>query len=118
MKPKLAIREFYWYSHILISRKPVWPTVLDKMLKSKDNYLKYNKGNFNAVTKLPEGTSYEISWWKKNIFKAFKPIRYPKISITIYRDALLELWGASMGNVSTGGAWLPNEKLMHINEFH
>ena len=33
----------------------------------------------------------------------------------IYADASLEGWGASMGNVSTGGAWLPDEKLMHIN---
>ena len=57
----------------------------------------------------------EISWWEKNIFKLFKPIRYPKISIIIYTDASLEGWGASMGNVSTGGAWLPDEKLMHIN---
>ena len=25
--------------------------------------------------------------------------------------------GTSMGNVSTGGAWLPDEKLIHINVF-
>ena len=33
----------------------------------------------------------------------------------MYTDASLEGWDASMGNVSTGGAWLPDEKLMHIN---
>ena len=44
-----------------------------------------------------------------------KPIRYPEISITIYADALLEGCGVSMGNVSTGRAWLPGKKLMHIN---
>ena len=60
------------------------------MLKFKDKSLKYNKGNFNAVIKLSEDTLHEISWWKKNIFKVFKPIRYP-------------------------GAWLPDEKLVHIN---
>ena len=27
----------------------------------------------------------------------------------------LKVGGASMGNVSTGGAWLPDEKLMCIN---
>ena len=64
---------------------------------------------------MSEDTLHEISWWKKNIFKVFKPIRYPKFSITIYADASLEGWGASMGNVSTGGAWLPDEKLMDIN---
>ena len=45
----------------------------------------------------------------------FKSIRYPKISITIYTEASLEDWGASMGNVSTGEAWLPDNELMHIN---
>ena len=59
---------------------------------------------------------YHISG-KKNIFKLFKPIRYPKFSITIYTDASLEGWGASVGNVSTRGAWLPDEKLKHINVF-
>ena len=85
------------------------------MLKLKYKSLKYNNSNFNAVIKFSKDTLYEIAWWKKNIFKAFKPIRYPKISIIIYTDASLEGWGASMGNVSTGGAWLPDEKLMHIN---
>ena len=56
-----------------------------------------------------------MSWWKKNKFKVFKPIRYPKISITNYTDASLEGWGASMGKASRGGAWLPDEKLVRIN---
>ena len=85
------------------------------MSKLKDTSLKYNKGNFNAVIKLSEDALYEIAWWKKNIFKVLKPIRYPKITIIIYTGASLEGWGAPMGNVSTGGAWLPDEKLMHIN---
>ena len=62
-----------------------------------------------------EGTLHEISWWRKNIFKVFKPKRYPKISITVYTDASLDVWGASMCKVSTGRAWLLDEKLMHIN---
>ena len=45
----------------------------------------------------------------------FKPVRHPKVSITTYTDASLEGWGTSMGNRSTGGAWIPDEKLMHIN---
>ena len=57
----------------------------------------------------------EIPSWKSDILKVFKPIRYPKISITIYADASLEGWSAYLGNVSTGGTWLPDEKLMHIN---
>ena len=33
----------------------------------------------------------------------------------IYADASLEGWGASYGNTPTGGAWLPDEKRLHIN---
>ena len=117
-KPKLAIREFASFIGTLTSSYPgnQFGLLYDRsMLKLNDKPLKYNKGNFNVVIKFSEDTLYEIAWWKKNVFKAFKPIRYTKISIIIYTDASLEVWGASMGNVSTGGTWLPDEKLMHIN---
>ena len=52
---------------------------------------------------------------KKNILTVLKPVRYGKISITVYRDISLEGYGASMGNISTGWVWPPDEKLMHIN---
>ena len=64
---------------------------------------------------MPEDTLHEISWWKKNVFKVFKPMRHPKVSITTYTDVSLEGWGTSMGNRSTGGTWIPDEKLMPIN---
>ena len=118
MKPKLRVREFASFIGTLTSSFPgnqFGPLYYRAMLKFKDKSLKYNKGNFNVVITLSEDTLHEISWWKKNIFRVFKPIRYPKFSITIYTDASLEGWGASMGNVSTGGAWHPDEKLMHIN---
>ena len=57
------------------------------MLKFKDKSLKYNKADFNAIIKLHEDNLHEISWWEKNIFKVFKPIRYPKINITVYTNA-------------------------------
>ena len=109
-KPKSTIREFPGFICTLTSSFPgnqFGPLYYRAMLKFKDKSLKYNKGNFNTVIKLSEDTLHEyISWWKNNIIKVFKPIRYPRFSITIY--ASLEGWGASMGNVSTGGAWLPD----------
>ena len=51
----------------------------------------------------------------KQYFYAFNPIRKVKISKVIYNDASLEGWGASYGNTPTGGAWLPDEKRLHIN---
>ena len=76
---------------------------------------KYDKGNFNAITKLSEDTLHEILWWERNIFRVLKPIRYPKFSSSIYTDASLESYVATMVNVSTGTAWLPNKKLLHNN---
>ena len=67
------------------------------MLKLKDKSLKCDKDIINAIRKLSENTLHKISWWKKNILKVFKPVRYPKISINIYTDALLEDWSASVG---------------------
>ena len=118
MKPKLTIREFASFIGTLTSSFPgnqFGPLYYRAMLKLKDKSLKCNKENFNAVIKLSEDALYEIAWWKKNILKVFKPIRYPKISIIIYTTASHEGWGASMGNVPTGRAWLPDEKLMHVN---
>ena len=118
MKPRLTIREFASFIGTLTFSFPgnqFGPLYYRAMLKLKDKSLKYNNGNFNAIMKLSEDALYEIAWWKKNIFKVFKPIRCSKISIIICTDTSLECSGASMDNVSTGGAWLPDEKLMHIN---
>ena len=41
----------------------------------KDKSLKYDKGNFNAIITLSEDALHAISWWKKNLFQVFKPIR-------------------------------------------
>ena len=105
-KLKLTIREFDSFIDTLTSSflgNQLGALYYRAMLKFKDKSLKYNKGNFHVVIKLSEDTLYEISWQKKNIFKVFKSIRCPKISITIYTDASLEDWGASVGNVSTDG---------------
>ena len=92
-KLNLTIREFASFIGTLTSSFPenqFGSLYYRAMLKFKDKSLKYNKGNSNAVIKLSEDTLHEISWWKKNIFKVFKPTRYPKISISIYTDASLE----------------------------
>ena len=48
---------------------------------------------------------------KKKIMRNFTSFQ----RITIYADALFEGWGPSMGNVSTGGIWLLDEKLKQVN---
>ena len=59
---------------------------------SLDQSLKYDKGNSNAIIKLSEDTLHELSWWKKNKFKVFKPKGYPRINIKNYTDASLDGW--------------------------
>ena len=36
--------------------------------KNKDDFLKANKGNFNARIDLTKNALQEIKWWKNNIF--------------------------------------------------
>ena len=38
------------------------PLYYRAMLKFKEKSLKYNKDNFNAITKLSEDTLHEVSW--------------------------------------------------------
>ena len=85
-KPKLTIKEFATFIATLISTFPenqFDPVYYRATLKYKEKSLKYNKGNFNAITKLSEDTLHRMLCWKSNIFEVFKPIRYPNISITI-----------------------------------
>ena len=117
-KPKLTVREFAIFIGTLTSSFPenqFGSLYYRAMLKFKDNSLKYNKGKFNEIIKFSEYTLHEISLWKKNIFKVFEPIRYPKISIRIYTDASLEGWCASIGKCIHRWAQLPDDKLMNIN---
>ena len=85
------------------------------MLKNKDDFLKANKADFNTRIDLTKNALQEIKWWENNIFYAFKLITKVRISKVIYTDVSLEGWGASYGNTPTGGAWLPDEKRLHIN---
>ena len=56
------------------------------ILRFTDKFLKSNKENVNTIMKLSE-TLHEISWWKNNAYKVFKPVRFLKISVMIYADA-------------------------------
>ena len=46
----------------------------------------------------------------------YAPIHPPPISKVVSCDASDTGWGAVMYNMSTGGAWLPSEMALHINE--
>ena len=73
-KPKLTKKEFASCIGTLTFSFPgssFGPLYYRAMLKFKDDSLKYNKRNFSAIIIiLSEDAFHEISWWKKNIFKA------------------------------------------------
>ena len=66
------------------------PLYYRAILKNKDDFLKANKGNFNARIDLTKNALQEIKWWENNIFYAFNPKRKVKIIKVIYTDASLE----------------------------
>ena len=90
------------------------PLYYRTILKNKDDFLKANKGNFNARIDLTKNVLQEVKWLENKIFYAFKPIRNVKTSKVIYTDASLEGWKASYGNTPTGGAWPSDEKMLQI----
>ena len=117
-KQDLKIRDVASFIDTLTSTFPAneyGPLYYRTILKNKDDFLKANKGNFNARIDLTKNALQEIKWWENNIFYPFKLIRKVKISKVIYTDASLEGWVAFHGNTPTGGAWLPDEKRLHIN---
>ena len=117
-KQDLKIRDVASFIGTLTSIFPAneyRPLYYRAIWKNEDDFLKANKGNFNATIDLTKNALQEIKWWENNIFYTFKPIRKVKISKVIYADASLEGRGASYGNTPTGGAWLPDEKRLHIN---
>ena len=76
MKPKLTIRGFASFFGTVTSSflgNQFGSLYYRAMLKFKDKSLKCNKVNLRVKLNLSEDTLYEISWWKNNIFKAFKP---------------------------------------------
>ena len=117
-KQDLKIRDVASFIGTLTSTFPAneyGPFYYRAISKNEGDFLKANKGNFNARIDLTKNALQEIKWWEKNIFYAFKRISKVKISKVIYTDAPLEGCGACYGNTPTSGAWLPDEKRLHIN---
>ena len=89
-KQDLKIRDVASFIGTLTSTFPTnkyGPLYYRVVLKNKDDFLKVNKGNFNARIDLTKNALQEIKWWENNISYAFKPIRKIKISRVIYNNA-------------------------------
>ena len=82
---------------------------------NKIDALKKSRGNFDAFMTLTVGAKADLMWWRKNLHTMFAPIHLPPISLTLKCDASDTGWGAISQGMSTGGAWSPHEKDLHIN---
>ena len=82
-KQDLKIRDVASFIDTLTSTFPAneyGPLYYRTILKNKDDFLKANKGNFNARIDLTKNALQEIKWWENNILYAFKPIAKVRIS--------------------------------------
>lgn len=83
--------------------------------REKISALKKSKGNFDADMVLSTLAIEEVSWWRANIFSAFRHIKVPEIDLIIHTDASNKGWGISDDISPSGGLWNTEEKLQHIN---
>ena len=100
-KTKFILRKIASFIVTLISILPekfFGPIYYRAKLKFNVKSLENNECNFNAI-KFSEDNLHEILWWRKNICKGFKPIKCPKIIISIYSIE----------------PWIPEKKLMQFN---
>lgn len=83
----------------------------------KDNCIKENKGDYEAVISLDKECKIVIQWWIDNIHTSFKPILLREPNLIIYTDSSKTGWGAvnKTHNVKTEGFWSQEERNKHIN---
>ena len=77
--------------------------------------LRLSKGNFDVPMTISQRARDDVLWWMENITSSEKHIEIVQPDVTIFTDASEEGWGASMGNVTTGGRWTYEESQSHIN---
>jgi len=74
-------------------------------------------GDLTQRIPLSVGARGDLNWWAANVVASNgRPLFDPEPSLVIYSDASLSGWGASCGNVSTGGLWTVNHLNWHIND--
>lgn len=82
---------------------------------AKDEALRHNKGNFDAVMQITEMMQEDLNWWVENIELQNKPILERSPEISINSDASTEGWGGTCNDDRTGGRWNEEEQTNHIN---
>lgn len=93
---------------------PLWYRNLEECKKTA---LKWNKGQYDAITVISESGKEELSWWIDNVKVAYNVIdtSHGEPHLVIYTDASSIGWGCTSKNISTGGEWNSEERELNIN---
>ena len=84
--------------------------------RDKVRALSSSNNDFDVNMSLSQEAINDITWSKDNIHvQNGKPIRPEKITIYIETDASNKGWGANFKGKTTGGRWIQNESMQHIN---
>ena len=75
-----------------------------------------HKGNYEAQLTLSSSAKDELTWWIKNVDKAFNPISHGNPVIKLRTDASKKGWGVYLDGDTTQGLWSVSESQLHINE--
>ena len=57
----------------------------------------------------------EAKWWLDNVDTAYNIIKHSQVDFTVYSDASLKGWVASLNDVSCGRQWSSEEAKDHVN---
>ena len=77
--------------------------------------LTLKKGNYNKTMTLSDEARHELGWWVCSVESAYNVISHGQVETTMTTDASKTGSGCSLGNISTGGLWNPEESENHIN---
>lgn len=81
----------------------------------RNDMLRFHKGNYDSMVKLPLECVNDIRWWITNLPIAEKSVICCDFDIAIFTDSSLEGWGIVMNEKSSGGQWDNEERENHIN---
>lgn len=116
-KTNIKIRVLAKFIGILVSSLPgvKYGALYYRFLERDKNLaLRNSKGNFESSTQLSKEAVDEIQWWSTTAVFT-KDICAPPPDLFISMDASSLGWGAHFNNESSGGHWLLNESISHIN---
>ena len=117
-KHRINIREVAQVLGLIVSSFPgveYGPLYYRNLEGNKSDALKANKGNFDAPISLTPKAIEELIWWAGNVVVANKAITGDPPDYLLTTDASMTGWGAVLNDIKTGGVWLSEERLNHIN---